>query len=117
MSPLGQVRVTHLEFYYRSEYCILSLIRTVDFYTDFEFIPNLLLILLYRNRFWSDFKKATFISSCAVLGSMPVVLVYWICNLNALLSLTNIQYFLFIVGWEGLESMGKEMWLVFFFFS
>lgn len=51
MSPLGQVRVTHLEFYYRSEYCILSLIRTVDFYTDFEFIPNLLLILLYRNRF------------------------------------------------------------------
>lgn len=99
--------MTHLEFYYQSGYCILSLIRTVDFYTDFEFISNLLLILLYRNWFWSDFKKATFISSCAVLGSVPVMLAYCICNLNALLSLTNIQYFLFVVGWEGLESMGK----------
>ena len=40
---------------------------------------------------------------------MPVVLVYCICNLEALLSLTNIQYFLFIAGWKGLESMGKGM--------
>lgn len=51
MSPGGQVCTTHLEFYYQNEYCILSLIRTVYFYTDFEFISNLLLILLYRNWF------------------------------------------------------------------